>query len=51
MMDGRYGPYVKYAKINATIPKGKDPEEITLEEAVNLINEKSAKGKKRGKKK
>ena len=51
VMDGRYGPYVKYAKINATIPKGKDPEEITLEEAVNLINEKSAKGKKRGKKK
>ena len=51
VMDGRYGPYVKYAKINATIPKGKDPEEITLEEAINLINEKSAKGKKRGKKK
>ena len=51
VMDGKYGPYVKYAKINATIPKGKDPEEITLEEAVNLINEKSAKGKKRGKKK
>ena len=50
VMDGRYGPYVKYAKINATIPKGKDPEEITLEEAINLINEKSAKGKKRGKK-
>ena len=51
VMEGRYGPYVKYAKINATIPKGKDPEEITLEEAINLINEKSAKGKKRGKKK
>ena len=51
VMDGKYGPYVKYAKINATIPKGKDPEEITLEEAINLINEKSAKGKKRGKKK
>ena len=51
VMDGRYGPYVKFAKINATIPKGKDPKEITLEEAINLINEKSAKGKKRGKKK
>ena len=51
VMDGRYGPYVKYAKINATIPKGKDPEEITLEEAITLINEKSAKGKKRSKKK
>jgi len=50
-MDGKYGPYVKYAKINATIPKGKDPEEITLEEAVKLITEKAAKGKKRGKRK
>ena len=51
VMDGRYGPYVKYAKINATIPKGQDPEKITMEEAVTLIAEKSAKGKKRGKKK
>jgi DNA topoisomerase-1 len=50
-MDGRYGPYVKYAKINATIPKGQDPEQITLAEAVNLIAEKATKGKKRGKKK
>ena len=51
VMDGRYGPYVKYAKINATIPKEQDPEKITMEEAVNLIAEKAAKGKKRGKKK
>ncbi len=51
VMDGKYGPYVKYAKINATIPKGKDPKEITLKEAVTLITEKAAKGKKRGKKK
>ena len=51
VMDGKYGPYVKYAKINATIPKGKDPEEITLDEAVKLIIEKAGKGKKRGKKK
>ena len=51
VMDGRYGPYIKYAKINATIPKEKDPEKITMEEAVILIAEKAAKGKKRGKKK
>ena len=30
VMDGRYGPYVKYAKINATIPKGKDPAKLHL---------------------
>jgi DNA topoisomerase-1 len=51
VMDGRYGPYIKYARINATIPKEKDPEKITMEEAVILIAEKAAKGKKRGKKK
>ncbi|AJY48426.1 type I DNA topoisomerase [Martelella endophytica] len=35
--DGRYGPYVKWGKINATIPKGKDPQSITMEEAIPLL--------------
>ena len=34
---GRYGPYVKHGKINATIPKDQDPETLTLEAAVALI--------------
>jgi DNA topoisomerase-1 len=42
--DGRYGPYVNFGKINATLPKGKDPQAITLEEALALIAEKEAKG-------
>ena len=50
-MDGRYGPYVKFAKINATIPKDQDPEKITMEQALILISEKATKGKKKGKKK
>ncbi|WP_174803561.1 type I DNA topoisomerase [Martelella limonii] len=35
--EGRYGPYVKWGKINATIPKGKDPQSITMEEAIPLL--------------
>jgi len=41
--DGRYGPYVKWGKINATLPKGKDPVSITLEEALALIEVKTGK--------
>jgi len=37
---GRYGPYVKCGKVNATIPKDKKPEELTLEEAIELIEAK-----------
>ncbi|MCV6599573.1 MAG: type I DNA topoisomerase [Alphaproteobacteria bacterium] len=40
---GRYGPYVKCGKVNATIPKDKKPEEVTLEEAIELIKAKKAK--------
>ena len=51
VMDGRYGPYVKWGKINATLPKGMEPESVTLEQAVELIAEKAAKkGKGRRKK-
>jgi DNA topoisomerase-1 len=42
--DGRYGPYVNWAKINATLPKGKDPTSVTLEEALVLLAERAAKG-------
>ncbi|MGB3897573.1 MAG: type I DNA topoisomerase [Mesorhizobium sp.] len=42
--DGRYGPYVNFGKVNATLPKGKDPQTVTMEEALALIAEKEAKG-------
>ncbi|MCC5640952.1 topoisomerase DNA-binding C4 zinc finger domain-containing protein, partial [Nostoc sp. CHAB 5844] len=41
--DGRYGPYVNWGKVNATLPKGKDPQDITVEEALVLIAERAAK--------
>lgn len=47
VLKGRYGPYVKHKKTNATIPKGTEPEDITLEEALTLIAEKEAKGGKK----
>ena len=47
-MDGKYGPYVKWEKINATLPKETDPETVTMEMAVELIDAKAAtKGKKK----
>jgi DNA topoisomerase-1 len=41
--DGRYGPYVNWGKVNATLPKGKDPQDISVEEALVLIAERAAK--------
>jgi DNA topoisomerase-1 len=34
---GRYGPYVKWAKVNATLPKDLGPDAVTLEQALALI--------------
>ncbi|ESR23598.1 type I DNA topoisomerase [Lutibaculum baratangense] len=43
---GRYGPYVTDGKINATLPKDANPEEVTVEQAVELLNSKAgSKGK------
>ena len=43
IQSGRFGPYVKYGKVNATIPKSIDPDHMTLDEAVDLIAAKMAK--------
>lgn len=48
VMSGRYGPYIKWEKVNATLPKDVEPESVTVEQAIELVNEKAAKsGKKR----
>jgi len=43
VMEGKFGPYVKWAKVNATLPKDVTPETITLEAALALIEEKAGK--------
>jgi DNA topoisomerase-1 len=40
---GRFGPYVQHGKLNATLPKGLEVEEITLEQALELLAAKAAK--------
>jgi len=56
IMKGQYGPYIKYKSLNATIPEEKDPSEITMDEALILIEkrkeyDRSKKGSKKFKKK
>ena len=49
--DGRYGPYVKHGKVNASLPKDSTVEDVTLEQAVELLKAKaSSKKSTRGKK-
>ena len=50
VMKGRYGPYVKWEKVNATLPNEVEPEDVTLDFAVQLVADKAAKSGK-GKKK
>ena len=52
IMKGQYGPYIKYKSLNATIPEEKDPTEITMDDALILIEkrkeyDRNKKGKKR----
>jgi len=42
--NGRYGPYLRHNRINASLPGGMEPEEVTMEVAVALLKERAAKG-------
>jgi DNA topoisomerase-1 len=44
LMEGRFGPYVTDGTNNATLPKSLAPDQLTLEEAAQLIDERAAKG-------
>ncbi len=50
VMAGRFGPYVKSGKINATLPKGTVPEDMTMEIALPLLAARAAAAPAKGKK-
>ena len=37
VLSGRYGPYIKFGKVNATLPKDTAPEAVTMDDALKLI--------------
>ncbi len=41
VFEGRYGPYIKHGKVNASLPKGTEVESLTLEQAIELIAKKA----------
>ena len=51
IMKGQYGPYIKHKSLNATIPEEKDPSELTMEEALILIEKRKEYDKSKKKKK
>ncbi len=51
VMKGQYGPYIKYKSLNATIPEEKDPTELTMEEALILIEKRKEYDKNKKRKK
>src|SRR6185503_4902670 len=44
VLSGRYGPYVSDGETNATIPKTVDPMQVQMDDAVDLLKERAAKG-------
>ena len=51
VMKGQFGPYIKYKTLNATIPEERDPNELTMEDALILIEKRKEYDKNKKKKK
>ena len=51
IMKGQYGPYIKYKSLNATIPEEKDPVDLTMEDAIILIEKRKEYDKSKKKRK
>ena len=43
VLSGKYGPYITHNKVNANVPRGKDPAAVTVDEAVIILAERIAK--------
>ncbi|MEZ4700166.1 MAG: topoisomerase C-terminal repeat-containing protein [Rhodothermales bacterium] len=48
VLEGRYGPYVKHQKVNASLPKGTSPDTLTMEAALELLAKKAGAKKTKG---
>jgi DNA topoisomerase-1 len=51
VMNGRYGPYITDGETNANVPKGTDPQTVTMEQAVELLRARAEQGGGKKKKK
>jgi DNA topoisomerase-1 len=48
LYDGQYGPYVKHGDVSASLPRGSDPEALTMPEAIELLAARRAAGPRKG---
>lgn len=44
ILSGRFGPYIKHGATNANVPRGTEPADVTLEQAVELLAAREGKG-------
>ncbi len=44
LLAGRYGPYVTDGETNASIPQGSPPEEVTFEQALEMLADRKSRG-------
>ena len=50
VLSGKYGPYISHNKVNANVPKGKEPTDVTVAEAIELLAARVEAGGGKGKK-
>ena len=50
VLNGRFGPYIEFGKLNVKIPKGKDPKDLAFEECKELAAAAEKEPKKTGRK-